>query len=57
MAAGLKEVQGDIVGDDSRYEDVRWIPSWPERYQREGFVGPLSALMANDGQTGFTDVP
>jgi D-alanyl-D-alanine carboxypeptidase/D-alanyl-D-alanine-endopeptidase (penicillin-binding protein 4) len=57
VAAGLKEVQGGIVGDDSRYEDVRWVPSWPARYQREGFVGPLSALMVNDGQTGFTDTP
>jgi serine-type D-Ala-D-Ala carboxypeptidase/endopeptidase (penicillin-binding protein 4) len=57
VAAGLKEVRGGIVGDDSRYEDVRWVPSWPTRYQREGFVGPLSALMVNDGQTGFTDSP
>jgi D-alanyl-D-alanine carboxypeptidase/D-alanyl-D-alanine-endopeptidase (penicillin-binding protein 4) len=57
VAAGLKEVRGGIVGDDSRYEDVRWVPSWPTRYQREGFVGPLSALMVNDGQTGFTETP
>lgn len=57
VAAGLREVRGGIVGDDSRYETVRWIPSWPARYQREGFVGPLSALMVNDGQTGFTTSP
>jgi D-alanyl-D-alanine carboxypeptidase/D-alanyl-D-alanine-endopeptidase (penicillin-binding protein 4) len=57
VASGLKEVRGGIVGDDSRYDDVRWVPSWPARYQREGFVGPLSALMVNDGQTGFTDTP
>jgi D-alanyl-D-alanine carboxypeptidase/D-alanyl-D-alanine-endopeptidase (penicillin-binding protein 4) len=57
VAAGLKEVRGGIVGDDSRFEDVRWVPSWPARYQREGFVGPLSALTVNDGQTGFTDTP
>jgi serine-type D-Ala-D-Ala carboxypeptidase/endopeptidase (penicillin-binding protein 4) len=57
VAAGLKEVRGGIVGDDSRYEDMRWVPSWPTRYQREGFVGPLSALMVNDGQTGFADTP
>ena len=57
VAGGLKEVHGGIVGDDSRYENVRWIPSWPDRYQREGFVGPLSALMVNDGQTGFTTTP
>lgn len=57
VGAGLKEVRGGIVGDDSRYEDVRWIKTWPTRYQREGFVGPLSALMVNDGQTGFTETP
>jgi D-alanyl-D-alanine carboxypeptidase/D-alanyl-D-alanine-endopeptidase (penicillin-binding protein 4) len=57
VAAGLKEVTGQIVGDDSRYDTERWIPSWPERYQREGFIGPLSALMVNDGQTGFTTSP
>ena len=57
VAAGLKEVRGGVVGDDSRHEDVRWVPSWPTRYQREGFVGPLSALMVNDGQTGFTETP
>jgi len=57
VAAGLREVTGGVVGDDSRHETVRWIPSWPSRYQSEGFVGPLSALMVNDGQTGFTTSP
>jgi D-alanyl-D-alanine carboxypeptidase/D-alanyl-D-alanine-endopeptidase (penicillin-binding protein 4) len=57
VAAGLKEVRGDVVGDDSRYESVRWVETWPTRYQSQGFIGPLSALMVNDGQTGFTDTP
>jgi D-alanyl-D-alanine carboxypeptidase/D-alanyl-D-alanine-endopeptidase (penicillin-binding protein 4) len=57
VAAGLTEVRGDVVGDDSRYEDVRWLPTWPDRYQAEGDVGPISALIVNDGQTGFTETP
>ena len=56
-AAGVTQIRGDVVGDDSRYSQERWIPSWPERYQREGFVGPLGALMVNDGFTGYVDTP
>lgn len=55
--AGVSEIRGDVIGDDSRYDDERWVRTWPERYQREGFVGPLSALTVNDGSTGFTEDP
>ncbi len=56
-AAGITEIQGDLVGDDSRFDAERYIPSWPNRYKREDTVGPLSALIVNDGVTGYAAAP
>lgn len=55
--AGIKEITGGIVGDDSRYDAVRWVSTWPTRYQVGGTVAPLSALVVNDGNTGYTETP
>jgi D-alanyl-D-alanine carboxypeptidase/D-alanyl-D-alanine-endopeptidase (penicillin-binding protein 4) len=55
--AGIRSIQGDLVGDDSRYDAVRWVPTWPSRYQVGGTVAPLSALVVNDGNTGYADTP
>ena len=57
VGAGVREITGSIIGDESLLDKTRWIPSWPSRYQIGGVVGPLSALMVNDGQTGFVDEP
>lgn len=54
VAAGVSEITGGVIGDDSRYDSERWVSTWPERYQREGYVGPLSALTVNDGNTGLS---
>ena len=56
-SSGVREIRGIIFGDDSRHDRTRWLPTWPTRYQIGGVVGPLSALMVNDGQTGFVDQP
>ena len=47
VAAGVTQIQGNIVGDGSRYGDERFHPNWHEElYVTE--AGPVSALMVND---------
>ncbi len=56
-AAGVREIRGDVVGDDSRYDAERWVATWPTRYQSEPSIGPISALSINDGFSGYTTSP
>lgn len=56
-AAGITEVRGGIVGDESRYDAERGIPTWSSNYQAEGAAGALSALEVNRGQTGLSQDP
>lgn len=47
--AGVARVEGDIVGDGSRYDDEFIVPSWGDEItRRDG--GPISALLVNDGR-------
>jgi D-alanyl-D-alanine carboxypeptidase/D-alanyl-D-alanine-endopeptidase (penicillin-binding protein 4) len=48
-AAGVKRISKGIAGDDSRYEDLRYLPGWDPDYRAEGQVGPLGALTVNGG--------
>lgn len=54
VATGIREITGSVVGDDSRYDNVRIIDSWPERYLTQGQSGPLSALTVNDAWSATT---
>lgn len=49
VAAGVRRIEGAVVGDDSRYDVQRYVSTWPPRLVRDGEAGPLSALSVNDG--------
>ena len=38
VASGVHEVTGSIVGDDSRYDQLRYLPQWPSRFATEAEV-------------------
>ncbi|NBO33149.1 MAG: D-alanyl-D-alanine carboxypeptidase/D-alanyl-D-alanine-endopeptidase, partial [Actinobacteria bacterium] len=47
-ASGVTTVTGSVVGDESRYDDERYVPTWGDGI-RAIEAGPLGALMVNDG--------
>ena len=49
VAAGVTRIPGGVIGDDSRYETLRYLPTWKDSYRTEGQVGPLGALTVNGG--------
>lgn len=53
VAKGLRHVTGSVLGDESRFDTVRYIPTWKPRYIQDSEVGPQSALLVNDGFTQF----
>jgi serine-type D-Ala-D-Ala carboxypeptidase/endopeptidase (penicillin-binding protein 4) len=57
VAAGVRSIPGGIQGDDSRYETLRYLPTWKDTYRTDGQVGPLGALTVNHGFTAFEPKP
>ncbi|MGH8986894.1 MAG: D-alanyl-D-alanine carboxypeptidase/D-alanyl-D-alanine endopeptidase [Acidimicrobiia bacterium] len=57
VAAGVRQVPGGVHGDDSRYEMVRYLPTWRDTYRTGGQVGPLGALTVNDGYSVLNPTP
>jgi D-alanyl-D-alanine carboxypeptidase/D-alanyl-D-alanine-endopeptidase (penicillin-binding protein 4) len=54
VAAGVRQVQGRILGDETRYDTQRVVPTWSPSYLTNGEVGPMSALTVNDNFSQWT---
>jgi serine-type D-Ala-D-Ala carboxypeptidase/endopeptidase (penicillin-binding protein 4) len=52
-ASGVTHITGGVIGDESRYDTQRYVPTWKPSYAATGEVGPLSALQVNDGFQSF----
>jgi D-alanyl-D-alanine carboxypeptidase/D-alanyl-D-alanine-endopeptidase (penicillin-binding protein 4) len=57
VATGIKEVKGSVVGDESRYDRQRYVPSWRPIYVSDGEAGPASSIEVNDGFRIFEPKP
>ena len=53
VEAGIREIRGGVIGDESRFDTVRYLPSWKPGYITDNEIGPMSALIVNDNFAQF----
>ncbi|CAI8390653.1 MAG: D-alanyl-D-alanine carboxypeptidase [Acidimicrobiales bacterium AG-410-I20] len=51
IEGGINTITGAVIGDETYFNQIRWVESWPERFRAgaQNQTGPLSALSVNDG--------
>lgn len=49
VRAGVRQIDGALVADDSRYDRERAVPDWKPSETAEGDVGALGALVVDGG--------
>jgi D-alanyl-D-alanine carboxypeptidase/D-alanyl-D-alanine-endopeptidase (penicillin-binding protein 4) len=57
VAAGVRSIPGGVAGDDSRYDTMRYLPTWRDTYRTDGQVGPIGALTVDHGFSEFEPEP
>lgn len=57
VAAGLKTVDGDVIGDDTYFEDTPYPEGWSIDDMLWGYGAPVSALTIHDNQLDLTITP
>lgn len=57
MAMGIKEISGDLIGDNNQFDDLALGRGWAWNYESNWFAAPTSALSFNDNSIDITIQP
>ncbi len=56
-AAGIRTITGDLVADDTFFDDVRFCPAWDRGQEARWYAAQVSALSLNDNCVDITVRP
>jgi D-alanyl-D-alanine carboxypeptidase/D-alanyl-D-alanine-endopeptidase (penicillin-binding protein 4) len=56
-AKGIREIDGDVIGDDTRFEYAPYPAGWSEEDMLWGYGAPVGALVVHDNQLDLTITP